>query len=263
MTDLTPELQVALDAAAAAAALLVAREGADRVREKARADLVTEVDEAAERAIVERIRARFPEDLVIAEEFAAAARGNGRRWIVDPIDGTVNFVHGHPFTCVSVAFADAVGPAVGVVHAPLLGEVYTAVRGGGAWLNGVPIRVSEVERGEAGLYATGFPFKEGKGDPEAFFGLVAEMVRTTHGVRRAGAAALDLAYVAAGRVDGYFEIGLAPWDIAAGLLLVQEAGGTVTGWLGDADGPLATGRVLASNGRVHGWLAETCARYGL
>lgn len=255
------ERAVAVEAAAAAARILTARTGAGNVREKARADLVTDVDQAAERAIVEIIRASFPNDLVIAEEGHAEERGSDRRWIVDPLDGTVNYVHGHPFACVSIAFADAEGPAVGVVDAPFLGEVYQAVRGEGATLNGRPIRVSGVAEGEAGLYATGFPFKAGKGDPTTYFQLVADLVASSHGVRRAGAAALDLAYVAAGRLDGFFEIGLAPWDVAAGLLLVREAGGRVSGWPGDGGDPLDTGRVIASNGVVHEWLTARVARF--
>lgn len=255
------ELAVARGAAAAAARILAARMGAGNVREKGRADLVTDVDHAAEAAIVGAIRASFPEDLIIAEEEHADARGSARRWIVDPLDGTVNYVHGHPFSCVSIAFADADGPAVGVVDAPFLGEVYEAVRGQGATLNGDRLRVSGVTEGEMGLYATGFPFKEGKGDPDTYFRLVADVVASSHGVRRAGAAALDLAYVAAGRVDGFFEIGLAPWDVAAGLLLVREAGGRVLGWPGDDRDPLDTGRVIASNGRVHGWLSERVGRF--
>lgn len=255
------ELWVARRAAAEAAAMLVDGLGDAEVREKAPADLVTSVDEAAERAIVMRIHAHFPGDAIVAEESATTRSASGRRWIVDPIDGTTNFVHGHPFACVSAAFADADGPAAGVVHAPFLGEVYHAVRGAGAYLNDAPCRVSAVDDSRRALLATGFPFKAGKGDPDAYFRLVAEVVRTTHGVRRAGSAALDLAYVAAGRVDGYFEIGLSSWDVAAGLLLVTEAGGRVGGWPGDADGPLATGRVLASNGALHPWLEALAGRY--
>ena len=120
-----------------------------------------------------------------------------------------------------------------------------------------------MSEGSAGLFATGFPFKEGKGDPELYFRLVAEVVGSTHGVRRAGSAALDCAYVAAGRVDGYFEVGVSSWDVAAGLLLVLEAGGRVTGWSGDTEPPLRTGRVLASNGHVHAWLEERIARSGV
>jgi myo-inositol-1(or 4)-monophosphatase len=257
----TPELEVARTAASDAARILLARAGADRVREKGRADLVTQVDEDAERAIVQRIRHAFPDDAIIAEESAAARWDGERAWIIDPLDGTVNYVHGHPFACVSIALVDADGPRVGVIEAPFLGERYEAVRGAGAWLNGERIGVSRVEAGEDGLYGTGFPFKHGKGDPERYFRMVAEVVVRSHGVRRAGAAALDLAYVAAGRLDGFFEIGLSSWDIAAGALLVTEAGGRVGGWPGDRRGPLETGRVLASNGRVHDWLRERIAAH--
>jgi myo-inositol-1(or 4)-monophosphatase len=255
------ELLTARRAAAEAALLLRGRSGAERVRSKARADLVTEVDEASERAVVERIRDVFPGDAIVAEEFSASAELSGRTWIVDPLDGTANYVHSHPFTCVSIAFWDAEGPAVGVVHAPFLGEVYHAVRGGGAFLNDEPIRVSEVADGGASLLGTGFPFKAGKGDPEIYFRLVSEMVLSTHGVRRAGSAALDLAYVAAGRLDGFFEIGLSPWDLAAGVLLVREAGGRVTGWPGDREPPVRTGRLIATNGAIHAWAEERIGRY--
>ena len=255
------ELAAALDAAAGAAALVAARAGADQVREKERADLVTVVDEAAERLIGERLRAAFPDDALVGEELSAAAVAAGRRWIVDPVDGTTNFVHGHPFVAVSIALADDRGPAVGVIHAPFLGEVFHAVRGGGAFLNGAPMRVSRVDAFARSLLATGFPFKRGKGELDAYMLLVADAVRSTHDVRRAGSAALDLAFVAAGRVEGFFEVGLAPWDVAAGMLLVAEAGGRVTGWPGDAEPPLATGRILASNGLVHAELEALAARH--
>ncbi|MQA91651.1 MAG: inositol monophosphatase [Gemmatimonas sp.] len=256
------ELEVARAAAEEAAGILLARDGADEIREKeGRADLVTRVDEASERAIAARIRATFPDDAIVAEEFSGEARSAGRRWVVDPIDGTMNFVHGHPFACISIAFVDDDNPAVGVVQAPFLGEVYHAVRGSGAYLNGEPIRVSSVEHWSHSLLATGFPFKGTKGDPETYFRLVAQTVSETHGVRRAGAAALDLAYVAAGRLDGYFEIGLSPWDVAAGILLVQEAGGIATGWPGDHQPPIDTGRILATNGRIHDRLSRTVVGY--
>ena len=255
------ELETALHAAAAAADLIRARGGADEVREKGRADLVTAVDEAAERAVAALIRARFPHDRIVGEELSSERVHAGRRWYVDPIDGTTNFVHGHPFVCVSIGFADDDGVAAAVIHAPLLGEVYHATRGGGAWMNGERIRVTETEDATRALLATGFPFKRGKGELDAYMLLVADAVRGTRDVRRAGSVALDLAFVAAGRVEGFFEIGLAPWDVAAGMLLVIEAGGRVTGWPGDADPPLHTGRVLASNGGIHGWLEALTARH--
>lgn len=255
------ELQTALHAASAAAELIRARGGADQVREKGRADLVTAVDEAAERAVAERIRARFPDDRVVGEELSSERVHSGRRWYVDPIDGTTNFIHGHPFVCVSIGFADDDGMAAAVIHAPVLGEVYHAVRGGGAWLNGARIQVTETDDPGRALLATGFPFKSGKGSLDAYMLLVADAIRGTRDVRRAGSAALDLAFVAAGRVEGFFEIGLAPWDVAAGMLLVAEAGGCVTGWPGDAEPPLHSGRVLATNGRIHGWLEALTAKH--
>jgi myo-inositol-1(or 4)-monophosphatase len=255
------ELETALAAAGDAAAVIRTGAGVDSVREKGRADLVTEVDEAAERAIVARIRARFPGDAVVGEELSAAPVETGRRWIVDPVDGTTNLVHGHPFVCVSIGFADEGGLAAGVIHAPFLGEVYHATRGGGAYLGGERIRVSAIDDAARALLATGFPFKAGKGDLDAYMRLVADALRGTQGVRRAGSAALDLAYVACGRVEGFFEVGLSPWDVAAGILLVEEAGGRATGWPGDDRPPLSTGRVLASNGRLHGWLEALTGRH--
>ena len=264
MTQSAPfraELELALHAAREAASLISARTGAEHVRHKGRADLVTEVDEAVERLVAGLIRARFPGDAVVGEELSSAAVAAGRRWIVDPVDGTTNFVHGHPFVCVSIAFADDDGPAAGVIHAPFLREVFHATRGGGAFLNGAPIRVSPVDDPAAALLATGFPFKQGKGNLDAFMSLVADAVRSTHDVRRDGSAALDLAYVAAGRLEGFFEVGLSPWDVAAGFLLVAEAGGRVTGWPGDSGEPLATGRVLATNGGIHDWLSDLTGKH--
>ena len=255
------ELELALHAAREAASLISARTGAEHVRHKGRADLVTEVDEAVERLVAGIIRERFPGDAVVGEELSSAAVTEGRRWIVDPVDGTTNFVHGHPFVCVSIAFADDEGPAAGVIHAPFLREVFHAARGCGAFLNGEPIHVSAVQEAGGALLGTGFPFKKGKGNLDAYMSLVADAVRATHDVRRDGSAALDLAYVAAGRLDGFFEVGLSPWDVAAGMLVVREAGGRVTGWPGDSGEPLVTGRVLASNGHIHGWLQELAGRH--
>jgi myo-inositol-1(or 4)-monophosphatase len=261
--DHAVELETALAAAEAAAGLLSAGLRDGDVREKSRADLVTSVDEAAERAIAEIIARRHPGDAIVGEELSSEPVHAGRRWYVDPVDGTTNLVHGHPYVCTSIAFADALGPAAAVVHAPALGTVYRAVRGGGAFRGAERLRVTESADPGRTLLATGFPFREGKGDLDAYMRLVADAVRRTRDVRRAGSAALDLAYVAAGIVDGFFEIGLAPWDVAAGILLVTEAGGRVTGWPGDAAPPLETGRILASNGRIHGFLEEMVSGRGL
>ncbi len=253
------ELAVALEAASAAAEILLARPTNPEVREKGRADLVTIVDERSERLITERLSAAFPGDVIIGEEFHSTRTATGRRWFVDPVDGTVNYVHRHPFTCVSIALVDDDGPAVGVINAPFLREVYTATRGGGAYLNGERISVSDARDYTSALIATGFPFRKGKGDPTAYLDLVEDIVVSTHGVRRAGSAALDLAFVASGRVDGYFELGLGSWDIAAGMLLVMEAGGTCTGW--GAPDPLASGSLIASNGLIHAALEEVADRH--
>jgi len=260
-TGLAAELACARAAAAAGAAVLASPEAGWEVREKGRADLVTDVDEAAERAVLKVIAQHHPDDAVLAEESAGEPEREARSWVVDPLDGTINFVHGHPFVCVSVALVDGQGPAVAAIRAPQLGEEYWAVRGGGAYLNGRPLRVSDVVDPERTLIGTGFPFRPGKGRMDPYFRLVAELVGCTHGVRRAGSAALDLAFVAAGRLDAFFELGLKPWDVAAGILLVREAGGTVGPWPGEDEAPEWSGRVLASNGRVHPWLEELAGRY--
>ena len=248
-------------AAAEAARLLESRAGADDVREKGRADLVTVVDEESERTIEQMILADFPEDAFVAEEFSSASVSDRRRWVVDPLDGTVNYVHGHPFACVSIALVDDDGPAIGVINAPFLREVYHAVRGAGAYLNDARLEVSHVSELQQSLLATGFPFRAGKGDPAAYMELVTSLVLETHGVRRAGAAALDLAFVACGRVDGFFEIGLASWDIAAGILLVTEAGGKVTAFPGDVRPAIESGRIIATNRRIHESLTARAAEF--
>jgi myo-inositol-1(or 4)-monophosphatase len=225
------------------------------------ADLVTDVDVASERLLRQALQEAFPDDVVVAEETAPALAAAPRRWLVDPLDGTVNFVHGYPFVAVSVALVDADGPAVGVIAAPFLGEEFWAVRGGGAYRNGERLRTSGVDTPERALLATGFPFKPGKGDPHAYFALLADLTPRIHGLRRAGSAALDLAYVATGQLDGFFELGLAPWDVAAGLLLVQEAGGCVGPWPGRPGPPWERGDVLAGTQAVFAWLQEALAPY--
>jgi myo-inositol-1(or 4)-monophosphatase len=259
--DYTPELAAARDIAAEAAAII--RDArVETVREKSRADLVTEVDEAVERLVVSRLAERFPDDPVVGEETSGGAEDrSGRWWAVDPVDGTVNFVHGHPFTCVSIALVVGDRPVVGVVSAPRLGEEFHAAEGAGAWLNDRRISVSHVDDPSAALLATGFPFRKGKGSVEANMTLLGELIVRTHGVRRAGSAALDLCYVAAGRLDAFYEVGLGSWDVAAGLAIVREAGGVVSGMPGDGEPPVHSGRVIASNGRVHHWLESRIEPY--
>jgi myo-inositol-1(or 4)-monophosphatase len=246
MAELTPSergevLAVAIDAARAAGALLMERFGhlrrADvRSKDVAR-DLVTAADVEAERLLVALLRSRFPGHAIEAEEETRdpSAVGEELRWFLDPLDGTVNFVHQLPAFAVSLGLcrlrAGAWTPEVGVVHAPRLAETFWASRGGGAFLEGTPIRVSATrELGDA-ILATGFPYKRGElaHDNLANFSRFFYDVR---GMRRMGSAALDLAYTAAGRFDGFWELHLEPHDVAAGALLVREAGGVVT----DADG---------------------------
>jgi myo-inositol-1(or 4)-monophosphatase len=234
-------LSVARSAALDAGALLLDRLGrlaASQVRSKSAArDLVTEADVASERLLVGRLRAAFPGHAIEAEEEVHdGGEDDGRpRWFLDPLDGTVNFVHGLPCFAVSVALWRAGVPEVAVVHAPRLGETFTALRGQGARLDGRAIRVSAATSLAECVLATGFPYRRGElaHDNRENFNRFFYDVR---GMRRMGSAAIDLAYVAAGRFDGYWELHLSPHDVAAGALLVREAGGTVT------DAPASTRR---------------------
>lgn len=220
-------------------------------------NLVTEVDRDSERLIVERILARFPQHDILAEE-GEYPRGNSRfRWIIDPLDGTTNYAHGFPWFCVSIALeADGVLRA-GVIYNPMSDELFTAAEGGGAFLNGRPLSVSRRSPLGETLLGTGFPY-DCASDPANNFSNFIAFQKAARGIRRAGAAALDLAYVAAGRLDGFWELKLKPWDVAAGVLLVHEAGGTVTGFDGSPY-DIADHRILASNGKIHGEMVATLA----
>ena len=218
-------------------------------RHKGRIDLVTETDEAVEAFLVRELRNLLPEAGILAEEGGASGpETDGLRWIIDPVDGTTNFVHRLPHVGISVALWQGDQPLLGVVHAPILDECYWAVRGGGAFCNGKPLRVSTADRLEESLVATGIPYTIREDLPHILAQLAVVLPRTQN-VRRMGAASLDLAYVAAGHLDAYFETGLKPWDVAAGILLVTEAGGRVSRSDGE---PFAFGdEILASNGHVH------------
>ncbi|HEV3377535.1 MAG TPA: inositol monophosphatase family protein [Thermoleophilaceae bacterium] len=194
-------------------------------------DPVSDADREAERAIRELLSAERPADGLVAEEGSHAEADSGRRWVVDPLDGTVNFIYELPAWAVSVALEDADGVAAGVVHSPVLGETFCAVRGGGAWIaeSGRPLRASGCDRLERAMVATGFSYEPARRVQQA--AVVARLLPLARDIRRAGAAALDLAWTAAGRLDAFYENGLKRWDWAAGHLLVQEAGG-VTGWIG-------------------------------
>jgi myo-inositol-1(or 4)-monophosphatase len=218
-------------------------------------DLVTKYDLASERLVIDRIHAAWPGHAILAEEGGGHAGTAPYRWIIDPLDGTTNFVHGHPFICVSIALEDAEGILAGVVHAPRLCETFTAARGGGAFHRGGAIggarrlHVSaETDLGHA-LLASGFAYRQGEVGNTNLENW-SRMSLETRGLRRCGSAALDLAYVAAGRYDGYWELALSPWDVAAGALLVREAGGRVTDARGRDDW-LHGGSIVATNGPLH------------
>lgn len=238
--------------------LLGMRHGAES--KAAEFDLVTEYDRRSEAIIVERLAAAFPDDAVIAEE-GGAHSGSGARWYVDPLDGTTNFAHGLPFFAVSIARVSDGQSDLAIVHAPILRMTFTAVRGGGAFCNDRRLHVSEVASLDRAMLATGFPTDRTTTGDTNFPQFIAIKSRT-RAVRRYGSSALDQALVAAGTFDGFWEMKLKAWDLAAGSLLVEEAGGRATGWLGEPL-RLERGAVVVSNGRVHDQVLALLAGAGL
>jgi myo-inositol-1(or 4)-monophosphatase len=222
-----------------------------RVTHKGAIDLVTEADVASEEKILAVLAELGGQAGVLAEESAAAYERapEGAVWIIDPLDGTTNFAHGFPLFAVSIAYAEAGVTQAGVVYLPLQDELFSACLGGGAWLNGAPVRVSDVAALSAALLATGFPYAIAE-ELEGVLAALRRVLPRCQGVRRPGAAAVDLAYLACGRVDGFWEVNLKPWDTAAGLLLVSEAGGMVSTMHGGPASPYVP-ELLASNGRIH------------
>ncbi|MEK8090391.1 inositol monophosphatase family protein [Thermithiobacillus plumbiphilus] len=218
------------------------------VTAKTRNDYVTEVDHAAEAAIVDIIRKAYPSHGILAEE-SGRQEGDDYQWIIDPLDGTTNFIHGLPQFAVSIALLHRGRIEQGVIFDPGRNELFTASRGGGAQVNDRRMRVSPARSLEGTLLGTGFPYKD-QSYMDEYLATFKALAAQTAGIRRPGSAALDLAYVAAGRYDGFWEFNLSPWDIAAGVLMVQEAGGMVTDF-GGGDNYLESGNVLASNGRLH------------
>jgi myo-inositol-1(or 4)-monophosphatase len=255
---LNRELQAAVDAATAGADIVRRHAGgleAGSIDEKSDHDLVTFVDREAEEAIRRSLEKAFPADAIVGEEGASGTpkAPAGRAWVVDPLDGTTNFAHDVSPYAVSIALCDDGEPIVGVVIDVAHNDLYTAIRGAGALVNGKPMRVSATDELARSLISTGFPFRDYRymaGYLETF----EAVARATRGIRRHGAVAVDLAWLARGRFDGFFEAGLAPWDLAAGVLLVLEAGGRVDGLPQGMD-PVWDGAVLASNGRIHEELA--------
>jgi myo-inositol-1(or 4)-monophosphatase len=219
-------------------------------------DLVTEVDRACEAAILEILTARFPSHSYLAEE--SGGRGDGEhRWLIDPLDGTTNFAHGYPQVSISIALTRAGQTLLGVVYDPLREEWFVARRGDGAFVNERPLRVSASDRLATSLLASGFPYDR-REHADFYLSFFKAFMLRAQGIRRAGSAALDLCWVAAGRVDGFWEWKLKPWDTAAGALIVEEAGGRVTDFRGGPFDPCAD-QTLASNGRIHEEMLEVFA----
>ena len=211
-------------------------------------DLVTQADRRSEETIVRRLRKYFPGHAIAAEEGTGHENASEYCWHVDPLDGTTNFAHGYPCFCVSIALTHRGEVLAGVIYNPIHGELYAAARGEGATLNGKEINVSKVDRLATSLLCTGFPVHKRQANPNIHY--YWDFTLRSHGVRRDGSAALDLACVAAGRFDGFWEFGLKKWDTAAGVLLVEEAGGKVSDFAGE---PYALGGpvILATNGLIH------------
>ena len=225
------------------------------VRAKRVNDFVTQVDRAAEQAVIDIVRKAYPDHAILAEE-SGELQGTSAEfcWVIDPLDGTTNFIHGFPQYCVSIAIQQRGKPIHAVIYDPSKNELFTASRGRGAYLNDHRIRVSRCRRLEDSLVGTGFPFRE-MSRLEPYMKQLGKMMATSAGVRRAGAAALDLAYVAAGRLDAFWEMGLSPWDMAAGALLILEAGGLVGDFSGD-DRYLASGDIAAGTPKVYTQLLQ-------
>jgi myo-inositol-1(or 4)-monophosphatase len=254
-----PMLNIAVKAARRAGGII--NRGAQEldlvtVQRKAHNDFVSEVDRAAEQAIIEVLTRAYPDHQILAEE-SGASGDSEFVWIIDPLDGTTNFLHGFPQYSVSIALSHRGILKQAVIYDPTRNDLFTATRGSGAFLNDRRIRVSNRSKLSDALLGTGFPFREIK-HLDSYLATFKEMVVKTVGVRRPGSAALDLAYVACGRYDGFWEMGLKPWDIAAGALLIQEGGGLVSDFEGEED-YLKNGNVVAGAPKIFGQIMQVIA----
>ncbi|MDD2724486.1 MAG: inositol-1-monophosphatase [Methylovulum sp.] len=246
-----PMLNIAVRAARSAGELILRSSdniGQLRIDQKGKNDYASEVDRMAEREIISIIKAAYPDHAILAEE-SGEHQGNDFVWVIDPLDGTTNFLHGFPQYAVSIALKHKGRLEVGVIYDPLRDELFTAKRGGGAMLNNRRLRVTQQLSLKGALLGTGFPFKTDL-HLKAYMGMFSSLTMECAGIRRAGSAALDLAYVAAGRLDGFWEIGVMEWDIAAGVLLIKEAGGVVTDFSFN-DGYLQSGNLIAGCPKMH------------
>ena len=229
------------------------------VEVKGHNDYVSEADRAAERAVIDVIQKHYPEHAIHAEESGKTGDPDSDTvWIIDPLDGTTNYLHGFPVFAVSIGVQVAGRMSHAVVYDPMRQELFTASRGAGAQLDEHKIRVSGQLEMERALIGTGFPFRQGNMEIDPYLKMLGKVVKNTSGVRRPGAAALDLCYVACGRLDGFWETGLAPWDLAAGSLIIREAGGIISGLDGSED-YLDTGHVLCGTPKIYSGLAKLCA----
>ncbi|MBH1963726.1 MAG: inositol monophosphatase [Comamonadaceae bacterium] len=263
-STLHPMLNVAVRAARAAGAI-INRAALDveavRISQKQVNDFVTEVDHASEAAIIETLLTAYPQHGILAEE-SGSAHGNPKSdhiWIIDPLDGTTNFIHGFPVYCVSIALSVRGRIEQAVVYDPSRNDLFTATRGRGAYMNDRRIRVSKRTEMNQCLISTGFPFRKGDDFPK-YLRMMSDVMQRTAGLRRPGAAALDLAYVAAGFTDGFFETGLKPWDAAAGSLLVTEAGGLIGNFSGESEF-LEAEECLAASPRIYAQLVALLRQY--
>src|SRR5687767_12851108 len=259
-----PMLNVAVKAARAAGAI-INRAALDvesvRISQKQVNDFVTEVDHASERAVIETLLGAYPTHGIWAEE---SGREHGKAssdhvWLIDPLDGTTNFIHGFPVYCVSIALLVKGRVEQAVIYDPTRNDLFTATRGRGAYLNDRRIRVSKRTQLKESLISTGFPFRPGD-NFNVYLRMMADVMKRTAGLRRPGAAALDLAYVAAGYTEGFFETGLSPWDVAAGSLLVTEAGGLIGNFTGESDF-LEQKECVAGNPKIYGQLVAMLGKY--
>lgn len=228
-----------------------------KVEQKGHNDFVSDADRAAEKAVIACIHKHYPDHSILAEE-SGASGDSDTIWIIDPLDGTTNYLHGFPVWAVSIGVQEKGRMEHAVVYDPLRQELFTASRGQGAMVDGHKIRVSGRMELSGALIGTGFPFRDAEMDITPYMEMLTKTIQHTSGVRRAGAAALDLCYVAAGRLDAYFETGLAPWDLAAGSLILREAGGIVSG-LDGSENFMDTGHVLCGTPRIYRDFAKLCA----
>jgi myo-inositol-1(or 4)-monophosphatase len=252
-------LEVAVEAAKLGGGVLKQSYGqVKKIEYKGEINIVTEVDKRSEKLIVDLLRSRFPKHSILAEEGTDMAQPSEFRWVVDPLDGTTNYAHDYPIFCVSVALEKNGEVITGAVYQPIFEELFVAEKGSGAYLNGRKIQVSRVEKLRQALLSTGFPYDLGDEKGQAMRDF-SDFVDTAQAVRRDGAAALDLCYVAMGRFDGFWEMRLKPWDMAAGVLIVSEAGGCVTDFQGQTHSNYRE-QVVASNGLIHDQMCQVFGR---